>query len=265
MVVVVPGAADVVGAAVVELVDAGDAGFVEVPHPAMSTEETAATRITIPRDPALPRTEVTDRASAAPVPASVFLVDLRMNLATACPLLTARSTRAACGSTITRVTPNQVIWAPSHDEPFPLAATEGMGSPAPWLDVFPAKLARVQREPVESISAITLLTADMVEAVAFYDALGFHLLYGGPEAPFTSFRVGAGYLNLQLDTVDSVGRVVWGRVVLWVDDVDAMYRRALTAGFDPETAPEDAPWGERYFHIHDPDGHELSFARPLMR
>jgi hypothetical protein len=25
----------------------------------------------------------------------------------------------------------------------------------------------------------------------------------------------------------------------------------------------NAPWGERCFHIHDPDGHELSFARPL--
>ena len=54
-----------------------------------------------------------------------------------------------------------------------------------------------------------------------------------------------------------------GRVVLWVDDVDAMYRRALAAGFDPATSPTNAPWGERYFHIHDPDGHELSFARPL--
>jgi len=121
-----------------------------------------------------------------------------------------------------------------------------------------------QREPVESISAVTLLTADMAEAVAFYEALGFHLLYGGQEAPFTSFRVGAGYLNLQLDTVGSP-RSTWGRVVLWVDDVDAMYRRALTAGFDPETSPADAPWGERYFHIHDPDGHELSFARLLSR
>ena len=123
-----------------------------------------------------------------------------------------------------------------------------------------------QREPVESISAVTLLTVDMVEAVAFYQALGFHLLYGGHEAPFTSFRVGAGYLNLQLDPVSSHRshrRAVWGRVVLWVDDVDAMYRRALAAGFDPETSPADAPWGERYFHIQDPDGHELSFARPL--
>ncbi|HEX6312616.1 MAG TPA: VOC family protein [Acidimicrobiia bacterium] len=118
-------------------------------------------------------------------------------------------------------------------------------------------------EPVESISAVTLLTADMAAAVAFYDALGFHLLYGGKDASFTSYQVGGGYLNLQLDPDGPVRRALWGRVILWVDDVDAMYRRALAAGFEPETAPADAPWGERYFHLRDRDGHELSFARPL--
>ena len=122
-----------------------------------------------------------------------------------------------------------------------------------------------QGDPVESISAITLLTADMVESVAFYQALGFHLLYGGSEEPFTSFRVGAGYLNLQLDSGRSSQSAIWGRVVFWVDDVDEIYRRALIVGVNPNTSPADAPWGERYFHIHDPDGHELSFARPLVR
>jgi catechol 2,3-dioxygenase-like lactoylglutathione lyase family enzyme len=122
-----------------------------------------------------------------------------------------------------------------------------------------------QQDPVEVISAVTLLTSDMAEAVAFYEALGFHLLYGGRDASFTSFRVGTGYLNLQLDTARAFQRGAWGRVVLWVDDVDAMHQRAQAAGFDPESAPEDAPWGERHFHIRDRDGHELSFARPLRR
>jgi catechol 2,3-dioxygenase-like lactoylglutathione lyase family enzyme len=122
---------------------------------------------------------------------------------------------------------------------------------------------KAQGEPVESISAVTLHTADMAEAVAFYRALGFHLLYGGEDAPFTSFRVGSGYLNLQLDAGGSPETATWGRIVLWVDDVDAMYERAVTAGFQPDTSPADASWGERYFHIHDPSGHELSFARPL--
>ncbi len=34
-------------------------------------------------------------------------------------------------------------------------------------------------------------------------------------------------------------------------------------GFTPEAPPRDAAWGERYFHLTDPDGHALSFARPL--
>jgi uncharacterized glyoxalase superfamily protein PhnB len=33
----------------------------------------------------------------------------------------------------------------------------------------------------------------------------------------------------------------------------------------PQSPPHDATWGERYFHVSDPDGHELSFATPLDR
>jgi uncharacterized glyoxalase superfamily protein PhnB len=46
--------------------------------------------------------------------------------------------------------------------------------------------------------------------------------------------------------------------------VDALYQRALDNGFAPASAPENAPWGERYFHISDPDRHELSFAKPIV-
>jgi uncharacterized glyoxalase superfamily protein PhnB len=56
-----------------------------------------------------------------------------------------------------------------------------------------------------------------------------------------------------------------GRVIFYVADVDALYDRALAAGYQPATVPRDAEWGERFFHLFDPDGHELSFARPLPR
>jgi uncharacterized glyoxalase superfamily protein PhnB len=52
-------------------------------------------------------------------------------------------------------------------------------------------------------------------------------------------------------------------VIFHVHDVDALHARALAAGLAPEAPPRDAEWGERYFHLRDPDGHELSFARPL--
>jgi catechol 2,3-dioxygenase-like lactoylglutathione lyase family enzyme len=116
---------------------------------------------------------------------------------------------------------------------------------------------------VESISAVTLVTRDMAAAVAFYDALGFRSLYGGARAGFTSYRVGNGFLNLQLDPAWSAPSTVWGRIVFHVTDVDGLHRQAVAAGLRPEAAPADAAWGERYFHLRDPDGHELSFARPL--
>jgi uncharacterized glyoxalase superfamily protein PhnB len=53
------------------------------------------------------------------------------------------------------------------------------------------------------------------------------------------------------------------RVIFYVDDVDAMYAHVRAQGFTPETPARDAPWGERYFHLTDPDGNALSFARPL--
>ena len=112
----------------------------------------------------------------------------------------------------------------------------------------------------ESINAVTLGVTDMAASHAFYDALGFEIAHGGPDAAFTSYRVGPTFLNLQ--TVDAV-ETTWGRFIVHVDDVDAVHRRALAAGLSPTMAPADAAWGERYFHIDDPDGHEVSFARPI--
>ena len=115
---------------------------------------------------------------------------------------------------------------------------------------------------IECISAITLATHDMSRAVRFYRTLGFEAIHGNEDAAFTSFRVGTGYLNL---IVQPAGRQWswWGRIVFYVSDVDTLYQHAVARGLDTDTTPEDAEWGERYFHMTDPDGHEISFARRL--
>ena len=115
---------------------------------------------------------------------------------------------------------------------------------------------------IRSISAVTFVTPDMARAVRFYAALGFSIAYGGETATFTSFRVGKGHLNLARaeDQPRSSGSV---RVIFYVDDVDAMYAHVRAQGFTPEAPARDASWGERYFHLTDPDGNALSFARPL--
>lgn len=92
--------------------------------------------------------------------------------------------------------------------------------------------------------------------------MGFDVRYGGPDADFTSLRAGDQFLNLMLTDARG-GYEGWGRVILYVDDVDSFHRIALEAGHNPEAPPSDAEWGERYFHLDDPDGHQLSFAHPL--
>ena len=117
---------------------------------------------------------------------------------------------------------------------------------------------------ITSISAVTLATRNMREAVRLYGALGFALDYGGEDAGFTSFRIGDQHLNL-IARPDRDPKQWWGRVVFYVSDVDAMYERARAQGLSVLTMPRNAEWGERYFHVRDPDGHELSFATPVPR
>jgi catechol 2,3-dioxygenase-like lactoylglutathione lyase family enzyme len=117
--------------------------------------------------------------------------------------------------------------------------------------------------PIEAINAVTLATADMDAALAFYELLGFVAVAGSVGPEFTTLRAGDGFVNLQLDRAHAPVPHIWGRVIFHVADVDALHRRAVEAGLATDTEPADAPWGERYFHMRDPDGHELSFARPL--
>ena len=115
---------------------------------------------------------------------------------------------------------------------------------------------------ITALSAVTLATRDMKAAVRFYRLCGFEMLYGGEGASFTSFRAGGSYLNL---TAEPAEIAWWGRAIFYDDDVDGLYGRLLAAGEKPQAPPRDAPWGERFFHVADPDGHEISFAWPLKR
>ncbi len=111
------------------------------------------------------------------------------------------------------------------------------------------------------LSAVTLKIADMEKSVQFYqDVLGLEVLYGGSSAAFTSLRIpncDFPLINLQLGQPATD----WGRMIFHVSDVGAFWAHLKQKGFEPHR-PADASWGERYFHMDDPDGYELSFARP---
>ena len=114
--------------------------------------------------------------------------------------------------------------------------------------------------PIEHISAATFAVHDMVRSVGFYQKLGFTLVKD-ESAEFTSLRAGDAFVNLA--TAPAYQHGWWGRVIFRVDDADAHYRMLVAAGLKPDSQ-QDAPWGERFFHIADPDGHELSFAQRLI-
>jgi catechol 2,3-dioxygenase-like lactoylglutathione lyase family enzyme len=125
------------------------------------------------------------------------------------------------------------------------------------------------------ISAVTLLVKDMHKSYCFYSKVpGFHISYFTDK--FITFTLGRNHerethLNLELkkcDGIQSGEEIHFGRIIFYVDNVDALHSyfksevnilKLITI----EKEPENAAWGERYFHIRDPDGYQISFAEPI--
>ena len=123
---------------------------------------------------------------------------------------------------------------------------------------------------INGISAVTLFVSDMKKSFEFYSKIpGFILVCGGPTNDFTTFEIGISkrtYLNLELKT--DTKKSDFGRVIFYTDDVDELYSYLRNdADFSKlttfENEPTTADWGERFFHIRDPDNYQLSFAMPI--
>ena len=119
---------------------------------------------------------------------------------------------------------------------------------------------------MSKISAVTLLVSDMKRSVDFYSKIpNFKIVYGGPDTQFTSFLIDdtvKSYLNLKLNETHSTD---FGRIIFYVDDVDKFFTymqndETISVLGKLESKPQDAIWGERFFHVLDPDGYRLSFA-----
>jgi catechol 2,3-dioxygenase-like lactoylglutathione lyase family enzyme len=143
---------------------------------------------------------------------------------------------------------------------------------------------------VYRISAVTLKVKDMEKSCLLYSKIpGFRLTYGGkPSDSFSTFKIGerskpaSTYLNLERAQEDECifdisgkpklgkGRVSedFGRIIFHTENVDRLYSymkhdECITKSIVFENEPTDAPWGERFFHIREPSGYQLSFAQPL--
>ena len=131
---------------------------------------------------------------------------------------------------------------------------------------------------VNRISAVTLLIHNMEKSCNFYSQIpGFRLVYGGSSKDiFTTFEIGEEVprtcLNLELITTAISNsehcRNHFGRIIFHTEDVDKLYsymksNQNISNIVSFENEPLDALWGERYFHIREPDGYQLSFAMPI--
>jgi len=146
---------------------------------------------------------------------------------------------------------------------------------------------------VYQISAITLKVRDMEKSCYLYSKIpGFRLTYGGkPSDRFTTFEIGNGnnsttYLNLESikeeekDSSDfhkrsnlggkTKGNEDFGRIIFHTKNVDRLYsymkqNEYISKSIVFENEPTNASWGERFFHIRELNGYQLSFAQPLSR
>lgn len=132
---------------------------------------------------------------------------------------------------------------------------------------------------VNRLSAVTLRVKNMDRSCNFYSNIpGFKPIYGGSSNDsFTTYQIGRfkniTLLNLELkklsdNDTDEYNSNNFGRIIFYTDSVDRLYSyfktdKLISKVIQLENEPINAPWNERYFHIRDPDGYQLSFAQPI--
>ena len=118
------------------------------------------------------------------------------------------------------------------------------------------------------LNAFGLVVADLAATLAFYRAVGLEIP-ADAEGPHVEVVL-AGGVRLMFDTVDVVRSFDpdWqpptggSRMGLAFEcaspaQVDEVHARLTDAGHRSHLAPWDAPWGQRYATVLDPDGNNV--------
>ena len=124
------------------------------------------------------------------------------------------------------------------------------------------------------LDVLGLVVADMAASLAFYRRLGVPVPPDADGAPHVE-HVLPGGLRLAWDTEDTIrsfhpgweppgsGRVALAFRVADPAAVDAAHAELVGAGYRSELAPFDAPWGQRYATVLDPDGTGVDLFAPV--
>ncbi|WP_353945426.1 VOC family protein [Streptomyces sp. HUAS MG91] len=111
------------------------------------------------------------------------------------------------------------------------------------------------------MDAIGVATGDLAASLAFYRLLGLAFPEGAERQPHVETEL-AGGIRLMFDPDESAADAGRGRIALAFHcgdaaGVDAAYDRVTGAGHHGESKPFDAPWGQRYAVVRDPDGNQI--------
>ncbi|GAA2060766.1 VOC family protein [Catenulispora yoronensis] len=115
-------------------------------------------------------------------------------------------------------------------------------------------------------AAIGIVVADLSVSIAFYERLG--LTFTGADSPDGHAEADLGNgVRLLLDSESSIQSFTsaWTRpfgsprttIAFQFDtpaEVDAKFTELMDAGYHGLRGPWDAPWGQRYASVIDPDG-----------
>ena len=124
------------------------------------------------------------------------------------------------------------------------------------------------------LNAIGIVASDVERSVAFYRLLGVELSEIGDGHLEAQLPSG---IRLMLDSEDVIRsfRPDWTReagnqlalafACSSPGEVDELYERVTSAGFDGEKEPWDAFWGQRYAQLSDPDGVPVDVFAPLQQ
>lgn len=125
------------------------------------------------------------------------------------------------------------------------------------------------------LDAIGIVVRDLDATLGFYRLLGLPVPDAGPDAGHVEVPLGGVRLMFDTEEVLRAFHPGWtppppggGRVGLAVRvpapaDVDALHALVTGAGHRSELAPFDAPWGQRYATVLDPDGTGVDLYAPL--
>jgi catechol 2,3-dioxygenase-like lactoylglutathione lyase family enzyme len=115
-----------------------------------------------------------------------------------------------------------------------------------------------------SLNAIGIVVSDMERSIRFYRLLGLDVPETPGEGHVDTFLPNGVRFMLDGEDVVKSFRPDWTRATgnqlslafecSSPTEVDEVYARVIEAGFDGETEPWDAFWGQRYAQLADPDG-----------